>query len=234
MMWIFARRKSMSRQRKFELGKIMRIIDIFFQLWLLLLSVVLLLIFRSFFVPFHSIVTILLLDNIFAYDFSGIGSKCRFDRWISVTVTTLRKLLLLFIRTTTAFALVFRTSTGAAELRVCMWMSSVVYFSVVIIVSINLYWQLGEFVNFLLALSSALKDEPIEKNTTKASATAASNIDASYWHVELSAKIKSNTNTDTTASHPLQFQCLFFRPLFVRSFCIFHVELQLYEYSKFV
>lgn len=94
---------------------------------------------------------------------------------------------------------------------VCVRMSSVVYFSVVIIVSINLYWQLGEFVNFLLALSSALKDEPIRKktHTPRASATAAaSNIDATYWHVELSAKIKSNT--DTTASHPHSVSVPFF------------------------
>lgn len=61
----------------------------------------------------------------------------------------------------------------------------------VIIVSINLYWQLGEFVNFLVALSSVLKDEPIGRAAKKQT------INKRQWrisrHVELSAKIKSHT-----------------------------------------
>lgn len=73
-------------------------------------------------------------------------------------------------------------------------------FRSVIIVSMNLYWQLGEFLNSLSVLSSVSKDEPMEpkKKTT-------SENDASFRNVELSAKIKPNIDTASSSPLPLLF-----------------------------
>lgn len=85
----------------------------------------------------------------------------RFHFWISVTVTTLKKVASIIymndncFRRVEVFANVCESQRDEENVS-----SRIVYFSVVIIVSINSYWQLGEFVNFLLALSSVLKDKP--------------------------------------------------------------------------
>lgn len=127
-MWIAGENQCRNKVN-FELGKIMRIIDIFFQLWLLRLLAPALsrthtLYHRCcFFLSFHSCIHFIAWQSLLI----RIRSKCRFDRWISVTVTTLRKLLLLFIRRTTAFALVFRSNRSDwlvykyIHMCVCLW-----------------------------------------------------------------------------------------------------------------
>lgn len=133
----------------FELGKIMEIIDIFFQLW------------RGYFFCAISLESVYFVGWIPEhFDMAS----CRFHLGISVTVTTLRKLASIIYSDGNCFGFERRNGTYKCECvkhpSVSLWQNCV--FSVVIIVSINLYWQLGEFVNFLVALSSVLKDKPIE------------------------------------------------------------------------
>lgn len=91
-----------------------------------------------------------------------------FHFWISVIITTLRKVAFIIYSNDKWIALAIvcgcvpcargcdrEDEIGIANLNVPLSVSCNVYFSVVIIVSINLYWQ--PLVNFLLALSSAFK-----------------------------------------------------------------------------